>query len=187
MGCSALRTYREGQRRRTHRTTDDGRPGGGHPVGCSVCAPACGRGNRWPPRSRRAGPGNLDFFKNIDRLSDQELQEVGVKAVGARSRLRRMARKALDDRVADTYHCPPANAASYASLPVTLFGAEWLTGEGWENDKFTASPIASTVDVNGDGLVDVVYSVAALLWDDSNAVPRNCVYFNTGSGWRLAE
>ena len=90
--------------------------------------------------------------------------------------------------------CPPGNPASYAfptglvdpgwGLPVVFTSA--LEGAGPSFD--TIDNGLRTEDVNGDGLVD-------LLWAYWNQLPPaaggsfyvQCVYLNTGSGWSLVN
>lgn len=78
--------------------------------------------------------------------------------------------------------CSPASATSY-KLPTSAY--QHLT-MSMDQGGLTSFSLGRFVDINGDGLVDLIYDDSHLDGDNPGSfVLGPCVYLNTGSGWAL--
>ena len=109
-------------------------------------------------------------YETLLGLTDADLKEVGVKAVGAR---RRILKKAGENRVTADCGCNSGGWKSGHCFELPVKPVDHSSG------SHTYGQVAQTVDVNGDGLMDWVYAITEL--DQSTCV--KCMFINTGCGW----
>ena len=81
------------------------------------------------------------------------------------------------------YVCPDV-PGGYYQLPGLALTQQWSCG-GDGGDPFSVNQMGQFADVNGDGLMDVVYSFS---YDCYGCTPETqCVYINNGKGWVLSS
>jgi len=125
----------------------------------------------------------IDYETFLD-LTEKDLNEIGVRAVGAKKKILKSIQKELK-AAAPLAACPPSNNDSFVP-PVPLFSS-------------SQSPMATMTDVNGDGLPDIIFStdtadrinmMSGATYNDACICTYNryrCTYLNTGTGWSLID
>lgn len=125
----------------------------------------------------------IDYETFLD-LTEKDLNEVGVRAVGAKKKILKSIQKELK-AAAPLTACPPSNPDSFVP-PVPLYGTVDITNKGWGTDTFSSAPMATMMDVNGDGLPDIIFSIDTQL-SGATYNSYRCTYLNTGTGWSLID
>jgi hypothetical protein len=123
---------------------------------------------------------DLETFKE---LTSSDLKQIGITSVGALKRITKYIKSLKPVTAVGT--CPQADSNKFAP-PKTLVSSVIDTSARIGFDA-SGTTHGSLVDINGDGLPDLVYSVRDIYWDGAHTsdVTYECIYLNTGTGWRL--